>query len=117
MAIVGPANSVVGTNRGSLIDKFDIIIRLNKALPIPKKLMCDIGSRTDIIYNGLNTTDFPGQNILDTNFYKQNGVKFVVSPYPLVNVFFDIMNYIQRYQFDIPFRTVDTENIINLHNK
>ena len=109
VAIVGPANSVVGTNRGSLIDKFDIIIRLNKALPIPKKLMCDIGSRTDIIYNALNTTDFPGQNILDTNFYKKNGVKFVVSPYPLVNVFFDdIMNYIQRYQFDIPFRTVDT---------
>jgi hypothetical protein len=109
VAIVGPANSVVGTNRGSLIDKFDIIIRLNKALPIPKKLMHDIGSRTDIIYNALNTTDFPGQNILDTNFYKQNGVKFVVSPYPLANVFFnDIMNYIQRYQFDIPFRTVDT---------
>lgn len=109
VAIVGPANSVVGTNRGSLIDKFDVVIRLNKALPIPKKLMCDIGSRTDIVYNALNTTDFPGQNILDTNFYKQNGVKFVVSPYPLVNVFFnDIMNYIQRYQFDIPFRTVDT---------
>jgi hypothetical protein len=69
--------------------------------------MKDIGSRTDIIYNALNTTDFPGQNNLSTTFYKKNGVKFVVSPYPMSSIFYnDIMNYIQRYQFDIPFRTV-----------
>ena len=118
VAIIGPANSVVGTGRGSLIDKFDIIIRLNKALPIPTNLAKDIGSRTDVIYNALNTTDYPGQNNLDTSFYKQNGVKFVVSPYPLSNVFYgDIMNYINRYQFDIPFRTVSNRKYTAFANQ
>lgn len=107
VVLVGPANSIIGTNLGKTIDKFDIVIRLNKALPIPLNLKNDIGSRTDIIYNALNTTDFPGQNNLDTNFYKQNGVKFVVSPYPFSGVFYnDIINYISQYKFDLPFRTV-----------
>ena len=118
VAIIGPANSIIGTKKGDTIDKFDIIIRLNKALPIPSKLKDDIGSRTDIIYNALNTTDYPGQNNLDTNFYKQNGVKFVVSPYPLYDIFYnDIMNYINRYQFDIPFRTVNKEKHISFVNQ
>lgn len=107
VVLVGPANSIIGTNLGKTIDKFDIVIRLNKALPIPLNLENDIGSRTDIIYNALNTTDFPGQNNLDTNFYKKNGVKFVVSPYPFSGVFYnDIINYISKYKFDLPFRTV-----------
>lgn len=107
VVLVGPANSIIGTNLGKTIDKFDIVIRLNKALPIPLNLENDIGSRTDIIYNALNTTDFPGQNNLDTNFYKRNGVKFVVSPYPFSGVFYnDIINYISKYKFDLPFRTI-----------
>ena len=107
VVLVGPANSIIGTNLGKTIDKFDIVIRLNKALPIPVNLKNDIGSRTDIIYNALNTTDFPGQNNLDTNFYRRNGVKFVVSPYPFSGVFYnDIINYISQYKFDLPFRTV-----------
>jgi uncharacterized protein YjbI with pentapeptide repeats len=118
VAIIGPANSIIGTKKGDVIDKFDIIIRLNKALPIPSKLKDDIGSRTDIIYNALNTSDYPGQNNLDTTFYKENGVKFVVSPYPLYDIFYnDIINYINRYQFDIPFRTVNKEKHISFVNQ
>ena len=118
VVIVGPANSILGTGKGELIDKFDIVIRLNKALPVPQNLKKDIGSRTDIVYNALNTTDFPGQNNLDTNFYKQNGVKFVVSPYPLSGVFYnDIINYITKYQFDIPFRTVIPSKFFGFKNQ
>ena len=118
VVIVGPANSIIGTGKGDLIDKFDIVIRLNKALPVPQNLKKDIGSRTDIVYNALNTTDFPGQNNLDTNFYKRNGVKFVVSPYPLSGIFYnDIINYISKYQFDIPFRTVIPSKFFGFKNQ
>lgn len=118
VVIVGPANSIIGTGKGDLIDKFDIVIRLNKALPVPQNLKKDIGSRTDIVYNALNTTDFPGQNNLDTTFYKRNGVKFVVSPYPLSGVFYnDIINYISKYQFDIPFRTVIPSKFFGFKNQ
>ena len=118
VVLVGPANSIIGTNLGKTIDKFDIVIRLNKALPIPLNLENDIGSRTDIIYNALNTTDFPGQNNLDTNFYRRNGVKFVVSPYPFSGVFYnDIINYISQYKFDLPFRTVKQSKFSAFRNQ
>ena len=50
-------------------DKFDLTIRLNKSLPLPTSLKNDIGTKTDIIYNSLNTTDFPGENNLNPKLY------------------------------------------------
>lgn len=62
VALVGPSESISGTNKGHIIDKFDIVVRLNKSLPLPSKLAADIGTKTDILYNSLNTSDYPGQN-------------------------------------------------------
>ena len=105
VAIVGPAESIKNNIKGNIIDQFDIVIRLNKALPLSKNIIKYTGKKTDIIYNSLNTTDFPGQNILNTKLFKKYGVKFVVSPYPYSGVFkSDIDYYINRYKFDIPFR-------------
>ena len=66
VAIVGPASSIVRTNSGRLIDTFDVVVRLNKSLPLTRKLIPDIGSRTDILYNSLNRSDFPGENIFQS---------------------------------------------------
>ena len=108
VAIVGPANSIINTNKGALIDKFDIVIRLNKALPLSRSIIKDTGSKTDIVYNSLNTESHPGQNNLNTKLYKRYGVKFVCSPYPYSGVFKqDIINYINMFKFDIPFRCVN----------
>ena len=118
VAIVGPAKSIIGTGKGETIDKFDIVIRLNKALPLPMNISKDIGTKTTIIYNSLNVSDYPGQNILDTNLYKQYGVKFVCCSYPYNGVFVnDINNYINRYQFDIPFRCIEHGKYYAFENK
>ena len=61
IALIGPAESIIGTKKGHIIDQFDIVVRLNKSLPLPKKMSEDIGSRTDILYNSLNTIDFPSR--------------------------------------------------------
>ena len=118
VAIVGPANSIIGSGKGKTIDKFDIVIRLNKALPLPMNISKDIGTKTTIIYNSLNVSDYPGQNILDTNLYKKYGVQFVCCSYPYNGVFVnDINNYINRYQFDIPFRCIEHGKYYAFENK
>jgi hypothetical protein len=109
VSLVGPAQSIIGTGKGYMIDKFDLVVRLNKSIPLPKNLKEDIGSRTDIIYNSLNTSDYPGQNNLSPRVYKKYGVQFVCSSYPFNNAFFkqDILNYVNRYKFELPFKAMD----------
>lgn len=109
IALVGPAESIVGTNKGSIIDKFDLVVRLNKSIPLPESIKNDIGSRTDIMYNSLNTTDFPGENKLNPKIYKKYGVKYVCSSYPFNNNIFhdDILNYVNKYKFELPLKVMD----------
>ena len=109
VSLVGPAQSIIGTGKGYMIDKFDLVVRLNKSIPLPKNLKEDIGSRTDIVYNSLNTSDYPGQNNLSPRVYKKYGVQFVCSSYPFNNAFFkqDILNYVNRYKFELPFKAID----------
>jgi hypothetical protein len=109
IALVGPAQSIIGTEKGSVIDKFDLVVRLNKSIPLPSSLKNDIGSRTDIVYNSLNISDFPGENKLSPQLYKKYGVKFVCSSYPFNHKIFhdDIANYVYKYKFELPFKVID----------
>ena len=101
----------MGSGKGKLIDKFDIVVRLNKSLPLPKDLADDIGTKTTILYNSLNITDFPGENRFSNNFLNKYDVKFLCSSYPLENEFFqnDILNYIKRNKFGVPFKTLSNQ--------
>ena len=109
IALVGPAESIIGTNKGEVIDKFDLVVRLNKSIPVPSKLQPDIGTKTDIVYNSLNVSDFPGENNLNPKLYKKYGVSFVCSSYPFNHNIFhdDIANYVYKYKFDIPLKVMD----------
>ena len=118
VALIGPAESIIGTKKGHLIDQFDIIIRLNKSLPLPKKMAEDIGSRTDILYNSLNTCDYPGQNKFNNDLLKNQGVKFLCCPYPFDHSIFksDIISYIKKNKFEIPFRVISNKTFFQLEN-
>ena len=116
IAIVGPAQSITGTGKGNIIDKFDLVIRLNKSIPLPESMQDDIGTKTDIIYNSLNTSDFPGENKLDPKLYKKYGVKFVCSSYPFNHNIFhdDIINYVYKYKFELPLKVMNDNKFKNL---
>ena len=109
IALVGPAQSILGTNKGSIIDKFDLTVRLNKSIPLPSNIKEDIGTRSDIIYNSLNTSDFPGENNLNPKLYKKYGVKFVCTSYPFNHNIFhdDILNYVYKYKFELPLKVMN----------
>ena len=56
VAVIGNASSIIGSNHGKAIDKHDIVIRINKGVPIDS-LCCDMGKRTDIwVYGGGDET-------------------------------------------------------------
>ena len=84
VALVGPASSILGTKQGALIDSYDVVVRLNKALPVSNELSPDIGTRTDILYNCMNPADDCGGNISLSVLIK-NEVKFVVGAYPPID--------------------------------
>lgn len=51
--VVGPAETMLGTNRGREIDSFDLVVRFNTAIeymPFAHDLAKDVGARTDILY-------------------------------------------------------------------
>jgi hypothetical protein len=79
IALVGPAPTITGSKQGGFIDQFDVVIRLNKALPVPEDIAKDTGTRCDILYNCLNTDPECGGTITKEMI---EGVKWVACPYP-----------------------------------
>ena len=85
VALVGPAKTMVGSAQGPSIDQYDVVIRTNKALPIPDRLKADIGTRTDVLYNCLNQGEDAGGPI-KLDLWK-NELEWLCSPYPKYSYF------------------------------
>ncbi|MEI6891613.1 MAG: glycosyltransferase family 29 protein [Pontiella sp.] len=51
VVIVGPAPSIDGSMQHDLIESYDVVVRVNEALPIPKGHEEDVGTRTDVLYH------------------------------------------------------------------
>lgn len=58
VALVGPASSSVGSDRGAAIEACDVVVRMNFQWPIPAALVADLGARMDVLYHCCNG-DFP----------------------------------------------------------
>jgi hypothetical protein len=115
--IVGPSITVQECNLGSFINNFDVVVRLNKSLPIPIKMHPHIGNRTDILYNSLNITDFPGENKFDPYFLKKQKVKYLRCPYPPISPFTnDIKSFYRKNKNTVDFGHIDTNYYIKLEH-
>lgn len=106
--IVGPSITAQNCKLGRFVDQFDVVVRLNKSLPIPTQQYAHIGSRVDILYNSLNTSDFPGQNNVNPAFLRTQKVRYVRCPYPPIIPFkSDIKAFQQRNRGIVPFGHID----------
>jgi len=84
VVIVGPAACIVDSEQAELINSYDVVVRLNKALPIPSELKKDVGTRTDILYNCMN----PGEDcggVISIKTLRQNKVKYLIGAYPPID--------------------------------
>jgi hypothetical protein len=50
VAVVGKAESILGSGEGDKIDSFDVVVRVNCVLPLDKAWAEDIGTRTDLLF-------------------------------------------------------------------
>lgn len=84
VVLVGPAASLLGRRQGSLIDSFDVIVRLNLAVPATPEHYADIGSRTDILYhvlfnNRMMHTLKRTHDAAEIKSWKDDGVQWIVT--------------------------------------
>jgi hypothetical protein len=99
VVIVGPAPSIVGTGQHDKIESYDIVIRLNHALPVPSKLHKDIGERTDVLY-----TTTKAKSLHSDFDFLQKTLKWIVCPYADVEPFDRYMVQFKKKNKDrIPF--------------
>ena len=111
VVIVGPSSTIKNSKQGKLIDSHDIIIRLNRAIPIIENLKADIGSKTTIIYTNLNYDEGTKKHI---NFkkFKKNNIKFLCSPYPPIKPFKKDLDRYLTEKHQLPFHHLPIEDYV-----
>ncbi|UII23876.1 glycosyltransferase family 29 protein [Fulvivirga ligni] len=82
VAVVGPADSTHDDENGDIIDSYDVVIRMNKALVTwnPKNQKY-LGTRTDVLFhNFYENMNSGGGGPLDWEIFKGHGVKYLIQP-------------------------------------
>lgn len=106
--LVGPAPSTEGTKQKEFIESFDIVVRMNVALPVPLDRIEDIGERCDILYNNMNQEPVNGGR-LDPNYLNET-VKFLASSFPIIDPFKkDIIKFNNENKGYVPFHIFDND--------
>tara|TARA_Y100000389_G_scaffold192160_1_gene219326 strand:- start:2636 stop:3322 length:687 start_codon:yes stop_codon:yes gene_type:complete len=125
VCLVGPAPTVkdiegnLYKNKQEQIDKiesYDVIVRLNIALPMPPSLAEYVGSRTEIIYNCMSPDPESG-GYINIDFLKEK-ISWIVASLPAKHPFTqDIIGFYQRNQNTINFTTVELDYFNELEQK
>ncbi len=83
VVIVAPGGYLKDMNNGKTIDSYDVVVRLNTALPLKENMVNILGSKTHILYNCLNKRPFNGGIIDFENFE----LDWISCPYPNIYPF------------------------------
>src|SRR5687768_15328828 len=99
VAIIGPASSAYNTGKGSFIDGFDYIIRINKSalLVDSGNSARDIGSRTDILFHCFFENTYSGGGPLDFAMYDRQKIRYVINPRNTLDGWRVIFNFYKKY--------------------
>lgn len=114
VAIIGPADSAYKEKMGSEIDKYDIVVRINKALPLNPNNSEYIGTKTDVLFHGLNPDPIVGCGTVDTFLWRKNGVKRVYFPRSGVEFSSEKAVFNRRNTLLIPIYHMDNDFYQNL---
>ena len=110
VCLAGPAPSIrdVVPKQGSSIDDYDVVVRINKSLPVPENLTEFVGSKTNVLYNCLNQSPEAGGYVNIP--YLESEIDWLVCPYPDKPPFsIDIKNFNNRNCDRIKFTIFDLE--------
>ena len=118
--IVGNSSKILNNNHGRLIDKYDIVIRINKGYLHRQNIYSDkIGNKTNILSIGIQSANFAAKVI------QSNTVNYILSPiiysekleYPNVydvekNVYNELKNKLGGFK---PSTGISTYNFFNMN--
>lgn len=110
VCLVGPAPSVkqVDPAQGSQIDDYDVVVRINKSLPVSEDLKEFAGTKTNVLYNSVDQVDASGGK-LDIPFLEAE-IDWLVSPYPSKQPFSgNIKNFVSKNRDRIKFTTFELD--------
>ncbi len=107
VAVVGPATTIVGSKQRDKIESHDIVIRMNKAMPVPQSLEEDTGTRCDVFYHCMSERPEEGGKI-DEAMLEGAGVKWFCSTYPEMDIFAkDFVSFRKKHSgMKIPFHSL-----------
>ena len=73
--IVGNSGKMIGSNRGAIIDNYDIVIRINNGYKFRRSTLADsIGSKTNILAVGIKSAN------LASTVIRGNSLDYILSP-------------------------------------
>lgn len=88
VVVVGPAQTLLGTKQGQMIDACDLVVRFNDVIthfPFPNELAEDVGSRLDILYcnNDILVNGILGQTLIPheqfVRIVNRIGIQWIIS--------------------------------------
>lgn len=115
--IVGPSKTVLRKKNADFVHSFDLVVRLNKSLPVATNMEEFIGYRTDILYNSCYSDS--GQNNISVNMLVNNNVKYLRASYPPISVFKKDLDRFKLHNrsYGFPFGHIDIKYYKNIVSK
>ena len=114
VVIVAPGGYLKDMNNGINIDNYDIVVRLNTALPLKESMKNILGSKTNILYNCLNKGEHNG-GIID---FENLELDWISCPYPNIYPFkHDNKRFHQENKNKFKFHIIDKYYYINLEKE
>ena len=84
VALIGPANTLIGTHQGKYIDFFDIVCRINNGYIINEDKKDDYGTRCDVMFNTCNCRKLCTLNRF-RHFLNNCNCKYTINPGPSIH--------------------------------
>lgn len=109
VVFVGPSSHLEGSESGSLIDSYDIVVRAGQTFEIPKYEQKDYGKRTDIICHSFNSHQRV-ECLKHIDFFKS--LKFVICSMVSLKQIGEHKTFFPKLK--VPYQNVDDRYILRL---
>jgi hypothetical protein len=80
VALIGPAQYLVGSKHGKEIDNNDVVVRINRGIELIDKHEEDIGKRADVLYSCLIEKPANAGKVNGKTLKEKYGVQFLCAP-------------------------------------
>lgn len=118
IAIIGPADSVFDEENGHYIDQFDVVVRINNSINNSNFKLNNkyIGSKTTVLFHGLDESPIMGCGKVTPSQWKKQGVEMVIFPLYEDRLQHQLNNYYYLNNKHLPIMQVNSvlyQNIVN----